>query len=180
MATDKEGQTTSTGPKFELGDQVWAKNIKHLAGREGYIKSVYTTGWPKTYFVQFGTEMWEVPEEDLERGPMENGQPVMQLHPEEEQTREIPATLYDRLLRLGMIPNDVREANVGASNYSEHLIQPWAIWQEYGLDPWDADIVKRVLRRKATDTRRMDYEKIIHICRECIRQIDTGSRANEI
>lgn len=69
---------------------------------------------------------------------------------------------------------DVRTFNVGASNYSEHKIQPWDIWLEYQLNPWDADIVKRVLRKKSTDTRKLDYEKIIHICQERIRQLDAG------
>ena len=36
----------------------------------------------------------------------------------------------------------------------------------------NADIVKRILRTKQGDSRRLDYEKIIHICQECIRQID--------
>lgn len=92
--------------------------------------------------------------------------------------REIPAWLYDRLDKLGIIPNEVRDHNQGASDYSKHVIQPWAIWQEYNLNPWDADIVKRVLRHKATDTRKMDYEKIIHICQERIRQIDIDIHAN--
>ena len=83
----------------------------------------------------------------------------------------IPKDLYLRLNELGIIPNDVRSRNVGASDYSEHLIQPWSIWLEYGLNPWDADIIKRVLRYKSTDTRVMDYEKIIHICEERIRQL---------
>lgn len=69
---------------------------------------------------------------------------------------------------------DIRSYNVGQSDYSKHDIQPWDIWLEYGLNPWDADIVKRVLRKKETDNRKMDYEKIIHICRERIRQIDAG------
>lgn len=69
---------------------------------------------------------------------------------------------------------DVRSHNVGASDYSKHAIQPWDIWMEYHLNPWDADIVKRVLRTKSTDSRRMDYEKIIHICEERIRQLDEG------
>ena len=89
------------------------------------------------------------------------------------EVRPIPVELYNRLQKLGMIPNEVREMNVGASDHSKHLIQPWAIWQEYDLNPWDADIIKRVLRHKATDTRKMDYEKIIHICQERIRQIST-------
>jgi len=67
---------------------------------------------------------------------------------------------------------DVREYNVGNSDYSAHNIQPWDIWLEYELNPWDADIVKRVLRKKEGDTRKLDYEKIIHVCRERIRQLD--------
>ncbi len=76
-----------------------------------------------------------------------------------------------QLDRLGLIPNEVRDHNVGTSDYSKHLIQPWAVWQEYNLNPWDADIVKRVLRTKEGDSRIMDYEKIIHICNERIRQL---------
>lgn len=70
--------------------------------------------------------------------------------------------------------DDVRTFNVGASDYSKYKIQPWDIWLEYQLNPWDADIVKRVLRKKSTDTRKLDYEKIIHICQERIRQLDAG------
>jgi hypothetical protein len=66
-----------------------------------------------------------------------------------------------------------RTYNVGASDYSRHKIQPWDIWLEYRLNPWDADIVKRVLRSKPGE-RRLDYEKIKHICDERIRQIDEG------
>lgn len=86
-------------------------------------------------------------------------------------TKDIPSELYDKLDYLGLIPNEVRKANVGASDYSKHIIQPWAIWLEYDLNGWDADIIKRVLRHKATDSRIMDYEKIIHICEERIRQL---------
>lgn len=43
---------------------------------------------------------------------------------------------------------------------------------EYNLNPWDADIIKRILRDKGE--RRLDYEKIKHICDERIRQIDEG------
>ncbi|WAX10879.1 hypothetical protein BV741P1_00031 [Phocaeicola phage BV741P1] len=67
---------------------------------------------------------------------------------------------------------DVRSYNVGASDYAQHKIQPWDIYLDYNLNPWDADIVKRVLRTKKTDTRIMDYEKIIHTCKERIRQIN--------
>lgn len=75
---------------------------------------------------------------------------------------------------LDVIKEDVRVYNVGESDYARHKIQPWDIWIEYKLNPFDADIVKRVLRHKPTDTRKKDYEKIIHICKERIRQIDSG------
>lgn len=78
---------------------------------------------------------------------------------------------------------DIREYNVGNSDYSKHKIQPWDIWREYDLNPWDADIVKRILRTKEEpgkskeDSRIMDYEKIIHICKERIRQIEEDKKA---
>lgn len=70
--------------------------------------------------------------------------------------------------------DNVRAYNVGASDYAKHKIQPWDIWLEYKLNPWDADIVKRVLRDKPADGRKLDYEKIIHICKERIRQLENG------
>lgn len=89
------------------------------------------------------------------------------------ETKEIPIELYNTLDYLGLLPNSVRDHNIGESDYSKHLIQPWAIWLSYNLNPWDADIVKRVLRDKSTDPRIQDYEKIIHICQERIRQLQT-------
>lgn len=82
--------------------------------------------------------------------------------------------LYQKLKLLGIVPDpndDTRTFNVGNSDYSKHLIQPWVIWQEYNLNPWDADIIKRVLRTKKGESRRSDYEKIIHICNERLRQL---------
>ena len=106
-----------------------------------------------------------------------NYQPI-KAEPQPKPTQEANSRLldedtYQSLIRLGILDTSVRSYNRGASDYSRHIIQPWAIWQEYNLNPWDADIIKRVLRHKATDTRKMDYEKIIHICEERIRQIDT-------
>ena len=77
-------------------------------------------------------------------------------------------------LQVSQTQEDVRSYNVGQSDYAKHKIQPWDIWLEYNLNPWDADIVKRILRTKETDSRKLDYEKIIHIAKERIRQIDAG------
>ena len=68
----------------------------------------------------------------------------------------------------------IRDYNVGNSDYAKHKIQPWDIWLEYRPNPWEADIIKRVLRRKEGQSRREDFEKIIHIAHELIRQIDAG------
>ena len=102
--------------------------------------------------------------------------------------KEISDKLYSELLHLGIINeenqenNGIRTFNVGTSDYSAHIIQPWSIWIDWNLNPWDADIVKRVLRNKLGESRKQDYEKIIHICQERIRQIETSieTTADEI
>jgi len=64
---------------------------------------------------------------------------------------------------------DARSYNVGKSDYARHRIQPYDIWSEYKLDPWRADIIKRVLRTKAEpgmtihESKLLDLRKIQHI-----------------
>lgn len=105
---------------------------------------------------------------------LEDLQKRMEQEPDAEQvnSRLLDEDTYNALRRLGILDTSVRSYNRGASDYSQHIIQPWSIWQDYNLNPWDADIVKRILRHKQGDPRRLDYEKIIHICEECIRQIE--------
>ena len=70
-----------------------------------------------------------------------------------------------------------RDYNIGSSNYASMKIQPWDVWKDWKLDPWDADIVKRISRTKEItgksfeDARIEDYEKIKHICDEKIYQL---------
>lgn len=74
---------------------------------------------------------------------------------------------------MGILKNtekSTQKTNIGKSDYSKHLIQPWNLWIEYNLNPFDADIVKRVLRTKEGESRILDYKKIIHVCEERIRQ----------
>lgn len=100
--------------------------------------------------------------------------------------KEINDELYAKLVYLGIISKDnndtVRDYNIGSSDYAEHIVQPWTIWLDWHLNPFDADIIKRVLRNKLGQSRKEDYEKIIHICKERIRQIETkyGTIANNI
>lgn len=73
---------------------------------------------------------------------------------------------------------DPMSYNVGESDYSDHTIQPWHIWEEYDLNPWDCDIIKRILRTKKVKgmskkaARILDYEKVIHICKFRLDQIE--------
>ena len=77
---------------------------------------------------------------------------------------------------------EIRNHHVGNSNYSQMPkgYQPWDLWKIFHMNPWDADIQKRLLRTKAEpgmssqESRKLDYEKIIHICQERINQIDEG------
>lgn len=80
-----------------------------------------------------------------------------------------PTELMTSANILQMRGVSTRDYNIGHSDYSKRRIQPWDIWLEYQLNPWDADIIKRVLRDKGE--RVLDYEKIKHICDERIRQL---------
>lgn len=87
--------------------------------------------------------------------------------------KQIPEEIYNKLIKLGLLGySSVRSYNIGFSNYSDHIIQPWSIWIDYNLNAFDADIVKRVLRTKIGESRIQDYKKIIHICNERIRQLE--------
>lgn len=80
----------------------------------------------------------------------------------------------EHLLNLGILKTteeSCQSYHIGKSDYSRHVIQPWNIWREYNLNPWDADIVKRVLRSKEGEERTLDYEKIIHICKYRIAEL---------
>lgn len=55
-----------------------------------------------------------------------------------------------------------KEYNVGKSDYSKHLLQPWDLWRHMD-NPWLCDIVKRLLRTKEDTPKMEDYQKIKHI-----------------
>lgn len=56
--------TSIPTPKFKVGDHVWAKQPKELAGRTGYVTAVDTRSM--MYDVRYGSDMWKVREVDLE------------------------------------------------------------------------------------------------------------------
>jgi len=78
-------------------------------------------------------------------------------------TIEIHDGLVSPILRVIHTSSDQqshhRNHNVGSSDYATRKIQPWDIWREYKLDPWRADIVKRILRDKEGEDPILDLEK---------------------
>ena len=71
--------------------------------------------------------------------------------------------------------NDVRSYVNGTSDYNEHKYQVWDFWIKYKINNgFDCDLTKRILRKKSTDPRILDYKKMVHICSERIRQFQNN------
>lgn len=58
------------------------------------------------------------------------------------------------------IGGDVRKKQVGGDHYAKHAIQPWDIWEEYGLNAFEGAVLKYLLRRK--NDRVEDLKKARH------------------
>jgi hypothetical protein len=57
-------------------------------------------------------------------------------------------------------PQAAAAKQIGGTHYNKHIIQPWHIIDEYGLDYYRGNAIKYILRNKM-DTRE-DIEKAIH------------------
>ena len=57
---------------------------------------------------------------------------------------------------------DVRSYNVGGSDYAKHKYQVWDIVKMYGLNFWEGNMLKYLLRKKEGNDRLMDLRKIEH------------------
>lgn len=53
-----------------------------------------------------------------------------------------------------------RSEQVGGDHYAKHKIQPWDIWEEYGLNAFEGAVLKYLLRRKGD--RLEDLKKARH------------------
>ena len=170
-----------------LGDNTWTEK-QLLRTRSRYTFSIYYDNDEYGYCVNIVTNKNALSyndfinkyatysNKDLMKRPID---PNSKLSDEHDLTandlNETQLIQIDKLIKLGVISSNSsthRVANVGTSNYADFLIQPWSIWKEYNLNPWDADIVKRVLRTKSGDSRVQDYKKIIHIATEMIAQLE--------
>lgn len=99
---------------------------------------------------------------------------------DKEEFIEVNKPVLEELVRAGVLKlhkseNDERNYNIGDSDYSKKsILQPWSVWYLWKsfLTPWDFDIIKRLFRSKIGDSRILDYQKIIHCCKERIRQLE--------
>jgi len=64
---------------------------------------------------------------------------------------------YDKQIPLA---KDTMKSSVGDSEYHTKATQPWDLWLNITLTPWQADCVKRLLRRSES---RDDLNKVKHI-----------------
>jgi hypothetical protein len=72
-----------------------------------------------------------------------------------------------------------RENQVDGDHYRKHKIQPWDIRKEYGLNPWEADVIKYVLRRKPEVNRIIDLKKARH-CLDYLIEEEESKAATEL
>lgn len=59
---------------------------------------------------------------------------------------------------------------VDGDHYQGAGIQPWDIWEAYNLDPWEANALKYLLRRKKGVARLTDLRKLAHYVERCIER----------
>ena len=61
-----------------------------------------------------------------------------------------------------MTPPNLANRQVGGDHYARHPIQPWDVIEEYGLDFWEGNALKYLLRRKPGVPRLEDLQKLRH------------------
>lgn len=69
-----------------------------------------------------------------------------------------------------------RDEQVGGNHYRQFKIQPWEIWEEYGLDAWQANTLKYLLRagRKEGVKASQDYRKAIHYLQYLVERAEAA------
>lgn len=151
----------------------WAKDeILYITPEGFYVFDSFSGIWEESIIAGLYTEDLE-PIDTLHKQKTTNIQQFVKniADPDFKAETSIPTELYNQLNLLGIIPSAERSHNVGESNYSQQLIQPWSIMLAYqdSHNYLELDIIKRILRSKSSDTRLLDYQKCQHILDELIR-----------
>jgi len=63
---------------------------------------------------------------------------------------------------------------VGGTHYNSHRFMPFDIIDEYGLDFYEGNAVKYLLRKRkgSVEDRKVDLEKAIHYIEEVIKRLE--------
>lgn len=56
----------------------------------------------------------------------------------------------------------VFKQQIGGDHYKKHTIQPWHIWEDYNMNPWQANALKYLLRYNDKDKPLEDLYKCKH------------------
>ena len=89
--------------------------------------------------------------------------------------KDINMSHYDNLIEKDDQPLSY---NIGSSNYAQMTIQPWEVWEAWNLNPWEADVVKRIARTKKIEgkseleSKLEDWQKIEHIAKFMINKLN--------
>ena len=73
---------------------------------------------------------------------------------------------------------ETKTKQVGGDHYVKHSIQPWDIIDEYGLDYYEGNALKYLLRRK--ENRIEDLQKLIHYVEKEIDILTKAELSNVI
>jgi len=68
--------------------------------------------------------------------------------------------------KIPPIPKDIMEKQVGGTHYKNYNFQVWDIVDEYGLNYYEGNALKYLLRRKGD--RKEDLQKAIHYLEKLI------------
>lgn len=72
-----------------------------------------------------------------------------------------------------------RQTQIGGDHYRKFRIQPWDIRKEYNLNPWEADVLSYLLRRKPGVPRIEDLKKARH-CLDYLIEEEEQRAATEL
>lgn len=64
--------------------------------------------------------------------------------------------------------DDLARYQIGGDHYAKHRIQPWDVIECYGLDFWEGNALKYLLRRKTGVPRLEDLQKLQHYVEKLI------------
>ncbi len=64
--------------------------------------------------------------------------------------------------------DETHARQVGGDHYAKHRIQPWDVIECYGLDFWEGNALKYLMRRKTGVPRLEDLQKLQHYVEKLI------------